>query len=1184
MMNKLRQLINPHAHSDNSLDGASTVSTILKYTKSLGATHATLTEHGNMNSAMELYTTAQKIGIKPILGIEAYMVNPFLDDYVACYKAAYAAGQLTLRSKNEDAVAREIERKALHDSYLHITIHFKDAWAYKYFCGLSKAMWGRAIKKFDEMKPMITLEELRGAAGHITIGSSCMRGPVQFFLMGTRNNVMKPNPQRAEQMYNILREIAGKDSFVVEVFPHAVTHDWQKSEFNYATKQITKPGFFKPNECTCDYPDGDRQKPLNQFVLNMSKKYGDPALISLDSHFAKPEHKVIQDAKLGNGTEQWKFYESYHIMSSEDAGAKLKASLGLSDLDIERMVDNSYQWASLFDNFKIPTSKDRWILHGDADAFYKRLKTTIDKYGRMNWDDKDMLARLKEELRVLAGNGKVNLLSYFATVEDIANFCRENDVLINVRGSAGGSLLLYLIGVSSVNPLKHDLSFERFLTEGRIKANTLPDADIDVSDQDKVIQYLREKYGEGVCRLSTDLNLRIKMAIKDAERAAFGHVRPATETLTKKLPVTPQGVDDSEFVFGYTDKTGVEHKGLIDLNPALKQYSEENPEVWNTISEMLGIQRNKSTHACGFVITGNPVTDYFPIIQVNDEWTTAFSPKSIENAGGVKYDILGLNTLRDIQNCLASIKSRLGQTINPWDLPHDEECFRQFALGHTETVFQFDTTVVRPYLIKIRPKTVDDLAAITALCRPGTLDAPSGDGRTLSQVYVDRAQGEPIEYVHPDLEPILRQTMGIQLYQEQTLRIYRDIGGFSYEEAESVRRGIGKKDEKVLLESTTRLKQTCLSKGWTEEQVDIMIEQIMASARYSFNKSHAVSYAYVAYACMYLKTNYKLDWWKATLTNADKKEIASKFWKYVKTFTVLPDINQSSHDYRIVDDKIITPLNILNQIGAKAYEQLTKHAPYKDLTEFVSLHLTKRTRGNLSAVNVGVARKLIAAGILDSMFPKDSLTVDKLALFEQIRSEVRKEKREPVPEEYQVISDLGQYLLRKQIVSIYSEDLREIILPMRGGNKVNFIGQDAHFWATQDRRVILDGIAIDKLKQICETEDYDRAKILLDRLIPDQMHINGYDGSYNFGAVGYVIDEKAFTYRNKTKQRTDLVLDINGFFTEELMWPAYGEDIAPIGFKGLPVLVQYRINDKGLQFKGVVPFITQENLSHYNVK
>ena len=596
------------------------------------------------------------------------------------------------------------------------------------------------------------------------------------------------------------------------------------------------------------------------------------------------------------------------------------------------------------------------------------------------------------------------------------------------------------------------------------------------------------------------------------------------------------------------------------------------------MSQALGIKHHSSTHACGIVLADKPIQEYCPTININGVRVTGFSPKSIEAAGLVKLDILGLNTLRDIQLCLESIKERTGKDINPWDLPYDKRCFDEFTAGHTETVFQFDTNTVRPYLMKIKPTSIDELGSITALCRPGTLDAPNGDGRTLAEVYVARKQGEQIEHIHPDMIPITGETMAVQLFQEQTLRIFRDIGGFSYEDAEAVRRGIGKKDEKILATASNRLREACLSRGWSDRQVSLIIDQIMASAKYSFNKSHSTSYAYVAYACMYLKVNYRLDWWKATLSNSSKDEVAAKFWKYVQDFTVLPDINQSTGNYAIVGDKIISPISILNGVGEKAYKQLVVNAPYRDLEHFVGLHLNKRTLSDRSAVTCGTAKKLIAGGVLDSLFDKPTYTIEeKLEIFEALKAKVKGEYPKPIAKEYGEfigITELGRYMVKKQLISIYSKDLRPLLLSSRGGLPV--LGADGSLKAYKmqtgkdkdDNDVflfILDGNQVeftrDKVTKVPLAEGEER----------------------HWGAVGYVIDEKPFPYHNKSKQATKLVIDVNGYFSEEILWPAQGESQALAGFKGLPCLVVYREYRNKLVIDRLQKLLKEEDLERYNM-
>lgn len=1130
-----KQLINPHAHSDGSLDGAASVMDIVEVNQKLGATHVTLTEHGNLNTAMDLYNACNKKfkgSVKPILGIELYLEPPFIDKLRQQY-APFFVG----KTKGEE----KLEKK-LRESYVHLTVHFKDSWAWSYFCRLTPAMEQRAVVKWGESKPICKIDELQGAAGHITICSSCMAGVVQRWLVPDRITG-KIYPEEAEKAYHMMRDIAGKDNFFVELFPHHITHNWKRAQKDKSGKIISS-GQFVPHECNKHIIDGDLQKFPNQFVWSLAKKNGDRCIISLDSHFAYPEQKVIQDAKLGNGQESWKFYNSYHVYSSSEAAEMMKQQMGVSNRDVEEWIDNSYQWASLFDDFKLTTSEDRWVIPSLPEDWKKQTRDRIDRYGRMNWNDPVMVSRLQKELKLFANNGKINLMPYFFTVEDVARFCRENGILMNVRGSAGGVLLLYLFNVCAFNPLLHDLSLDRFLTYGRIDSNTLPDVDMDVSDKDKVIKYLEDTYQDGFCKISTDMMLKLKSSIKDAERYVKGSVSLETEKLCKKLPMSPQGGHEYEFVFGSTDQDGNHTPGVIDYDKDLQEWTKKNSGTWKIVEQMLGIQRQKSVHACGCVIADEPIQNYCPIIFIKGNKATGFNPKSVEDIGLIKFDFLGVNTLKDIELCVESVKTRLGKDIDPWVLPHDENVMKMFHNGDTATVFQFDSQTVVPYLKKIKPKDIEELAQVTALCRPGTLDALDEDGkRTLAEVYVARRQGEPVKYVHPDMEAIIGDTMGIALFQEQTLKIFKILAEYSDEKTEVARRGIGKKKKEVLESCMADLRNGCYKRGWTEKQVDLLIDQIMASARYSFNKSHSISYAYVAYACAWLRYHFPLDWWKAVLSNSDKDEIVTKWWPFVKDLVVEPNVNTPADSFIIDDGKLITPLSFLKGVGDKAFLQLIEEAPYKNIQDFCVKHFRKRSKEEpRSSVHSGVAHKLIVSGSLDVLFKKEkelegttNSLAKKLEFFEKQKAKVRnKKKPDPVDPLYTELGSTGLYLVKKKVLPTYSIDLRPLILINKGG----YPDKKHPVWVLGQNRVF-DGIAIRRLRELSEAG-------------------KGY--WINAMAVAYVVDESIISYQNNSKQATKMFVDINGEFFETILWPKFDDEtgMAPKGFKDKIVLLTYR--------------------------
>ncbi len=1125
--NKFKQLINPHSHTHYSLDGASTVEDIVIRNKELGATHVAATEHGNMNSSLELYEKAKKNGLKPICGIELYVQPPFMDELRPIVrKEVEAKGKHSDQSDLEEKI-----EKQLRNEYVHLTVHFKDEWAYNYFTRLTPKMEARALVKWGERKPIATVDEIAGAAGHITICSSCLIGMVNKFFLPRRGSGIS-TPHLAEKAYVLLREIAGKDSFFVEVFPHTVSHEWKKPVKDKETGKVT-PGSFVPNECTPFAPNGDLQKPSNEFIIGLANKYKDPIIVSLDSHFARPEQKIVQDARLGNGQENWKFYNSYHVCDSHEAFEVLKAQLNIDEKEFEKWIDNSYLFASQFDNFKLTTSKERWVLKPLPDDYQDRIIQLIEKFGRMNWDDNLMCERLRYEIDVLANNGKINLLSYFFTVEEIADFCKSNDILINVRGSAGGSLLLYLLGVSAVNPLKHNLSFERFLTLGRIKANTLPDVDMDVAEQGRIFEHLKEKYNDAFCRISTDSQLKLKSSIKDAERGVLGKVRPETEKLCVNLPKIPMGTTDYDFTFGYTDDHGVEQPGISESYVPLKRYIHENPEIWATVKEMLGIIRQKSQHACGVVIADKPVEEYIPVTQIGDAKVTGFSPKQLESAGLIKFDILGLNTLKDIQDALKLIKEQHGITIDPFKLPYSKEVFDAVGEGDTVTTFQFDTDTVRPYLRATGPKSIDDLAAITSLCRPGTLDAPSGEFNgqhemTLAEIYVARAQGRPIQYIHPDLEPIMRETLGVQLYQEQTLQIFRDIANYTYEQAEMVRRGIGKKDKVVLESCMGDLRNAALAKGWTDKQVDLLIAQIMASSNYSFNKSHAVSYAYVAYACMYLRLHYPIEWWTAILKNASKDDL-KYYWKYAVHWVKMPEINNSDENFYIRNENgknyIQAPITLLDGVGPAITNEISMKKPFTSFADFI-------TRVDRRIINKRVVLKFLFSGLLDELFPPEFTDMDKISSYVEHRREVDGNKADSITEELN-LNPLQKLLHKRSIFTVYKVDWTDTAVTFLEGNKLVKKFGSIYTYIDENRK------------------DLNGKPLLNATLLRSRLDTHN-DNEETFALVGYVAETEEITYNKKsfnpetkTQELTPntmikFLIEAGDLSFEAIKWPDWG--------------------------------------------
>ena len=940
-----------HSHTDQgSLDGGSTVEAKIIRADKLGRIADCVTDHGTMSALSPHWLAATKMAkggktskpIKSIHGIELYVIDDFRPPKV------YKNGKQEPR-------------------YNHLTVHFKDKQAYQYFCQLTPTMESRAVVKFGERKPLITKAEIAPISGHITIGSGCRRGMVQGYLLPSEDFDLNTRLKWAEKNYLWLREVAGPGNFFVEVFPHIIDHDWVGPKFK--GKAIEKAGHFKQilqkhhvcgphcasiehiaDECGHMTIPVDIQSDANRFVLAMAKKYSDPVIISEDSHVAGPEDKIVQDVRLGNGNEKWKFYNNYCMRDSDEWADNLKKQLDVPERDIEEWIDNSYKFVDLFSGYKMETSKDRILLptiemvYNESTNTKVKLYQLIDKHKRMLPRDHPQYQiykeRLEMEISVLADNGIADFLPYIFVIEDAAEFARANDILFNTRGSAGGSLIVYLLRISVTDPIKYKLPFERFITLGRILSGSLPDIDTDWQDKSLIIDYLLKKYGKSAALISTNMMLRVKLSVRDVERYKLGYVSDETNDMLRMIKPNA-ALSDKDWLYGYTNKTTGEFvQGFLEKDDPyakqLKKYA-ETKEWWPDVMKCLSITKTKGVHAGGVVITPNSVCDYMPLIVPKSDGilATAYTMKNVEAHGGVKYDFLGVKTLASLGISMRALRERKGINLEWGEFPHDPDVYTEVIhKGFLAGLFQISTPTMRPYTLRIRPKTVQDIANIQALVRPGTLEAPSPDPKdpptiTAAIYYVMCAQGiKKPYYIHADLEPILGETYGVLLNQEQALEIFRDIGGYSFEQAEGARRGIAKKDKDELLKHLNHLKPKCIERGWTEDQAQRLFDTIEASARYSFNKAHSASYGIVCYNGAYLKLKHPVYYWKGELTV--RMDDTDKLREYLKECSqyILPVSALKSHatEWLIEDidgkEMLRLPLAVLKSCGQKSMENL----------------------------------------------------------------------------------------------------------------------------------------------------------------------------------------------------------------------------------------------------------------------
>jgi DNA polymerase III alpha subunit len=692
--------------------------------------------------------------------------------------------------------------------------------------------------------------------------------------------------------------------------------------------------------------------PFFDLYVEEDNSFATGSIVVHNCHIATADEWSTQNIKMGRGADAWRFSVPYAMNETEYWADHLRLQLGdavITDRFIDEVVSNSYQFADIFDDYKFTTSKDKWILptteivfgntYGDK-TNKEILKKLIIEYGRLPSKSDPMfktyIDRLSYEVSVLSDNGQIDLLPYFFVLADLTKWAKENNRICQARGSAGGSLVAYLLGISVTDPIKWGLQFERFLTLGRILASNLPDIDADFCSKEIVLSRLKDKYKNKMAKVSVNSLMKIKSAIRDVERVERGEVSQSTEQMCRKMPDIPQGIDTENWLNGYEDKeTGAWVPGFIeeksDIAEVFREYIKQESKLWNEVLKCLGVIRQKGCHSCGVILADDDITKYTPITIIGDEMVTGFCPKGCEYKGLVKFDILGVKTLEACRISLVSILESTGEKIEWKEFEHDSEVY-EHIIGNKLMcgIFQIGTDTMRPFVYALNPKNTQELSNLIALVRPGTLDAPvkisEKETITAADFFVQCQQKKRNpKFIHPDLIPILEETHGINLFQEQTLRIFRDLGNMSYEQAEMARRAIGKKDKELLIQEIGKLKQALKEKEtWTDLQIEELSEVIIASSKYSFNKSHSAAYAVVAYNGMWLKYHYPIHFYRGLLSiNNDDHDEIKLIAREAGDIILPPDVQHShANEWIIEGNKLRAPLGLIKGVGAVSANDL----------------------------------------------------------------------------------------------------------------------------------------------------------------------------------------------------------------------------------------------------------------------
>ena len=873
-----------HVHTEYSLlDGAITLPKLINQAKEQGLKSLAITDHGNIFGAVKFFQLCKKAGIKPILGMEAYL-------------------------------AEDVNQKSVEKKYYHIILLVQNEIGYKNLCKLISFSY----KEGFYFKPRIDYRALEKHSEGLIVTSACLGGHIPQLLKNDQE-------EKALRQINWFLDRFGKDRFFFEVQPD----------------------------------EQDEQKVMNKKLFELSKKLEIDCVASTDCHYLSLDDHEAHEIMLAIGT--GKKFDDPTRFSFGDCRAFMRSQQDMLNIfkgheeavfntgKVADMCDFEFQTDKLFfPKFEIPKQKT------DAEHFQDLCLAGLDKLianNRINKDEKQKyLDRLNLEMNLII---KMGFVGYFLIVSDFIMWARANNIPVGPgRGSAAGALVAWCLEITNIDPLKYNLLFERFLNPERV---SMPDIDIDfcIQGREVVINHIKDKYGhDKVCQIITFGTMLAKGVIKDVARA-LGLPFEESNMITSLIP----------------DQLKITLKEAIEKEPRLQELIDKNQTVkhiFDVAFKLEGITRHASKHAAGIVITPESTDSMLPIfIPPKDTAVVAqYAMTELESIGFLKIDLLGLKNLTLVKKAIELIKKEQGVDIDIDHIPLDDaKAFELIQAGKTSGVFQLESEGLKEVLRKLKPDKFEDIIAVNALYRPG----PLGSG--MVDDYILRRHGkQKIEYLFDELIPILEETYGVIVYQEQVMKIASTIAGYSLGESDILRRAMGKKKVDVMAEQKKLFIQRAQERNFNSKKAEELFDLMAYFAGYGFNKSHSAAYALIAYQTAYLKANYPAEFLASLIsleaTHADKMAFYLKEAKDMNIEILAPDINSSHVDFSILDGKILFGLQGIKNIGTTALkniiEEREKKGAFKDL-----LNLCERI--DLRTSNKRVLENLICAGALDSL-------------------------------------------------------------------------------------------------------------------------------------------------------------------------------------------------------------------------
>ncbi|MDD5158577.1 MAG: DNA polymerase III subunit alpha [Sulfuricurvum sp.] len=923
-----------HLHTEYSLlDGANKISALAARVKELGMTSVAMSDHGNMFGAIDFYQQMRGAGLKPIIGMEAYIHN------------------------GEDLGDKTIKQR------FHVCLFAKNEAGYKNLMYLSSQAYINGFYYFPRINKQLLRENCEG----IICTSACLQGEVNWHLNTNSERNVKNGALGYDEAKRIAleyKEIFG-DDFYMEIMRHGIADQLFIDEQVIRISQETNIKLIATNDTHYTYA-GDAQYHEAFMCIGMNKLYDDPK---------RMRHSVHE----------------FYIKSPEQM-ARLFADIPEALYNTQEIVDKCQLELKLGNptppNFKFTTEyalEEGLTIEEDSEYFIHRCRIGLDiRLEHVPAErHQEYRERLEFEMQVI---NQMKFPGYMLIVWDFVREAKRMGIAVGPgRGSAAGSLVAYSLEITDIDPMKYDLLFERFLNPERV---SMPDIDMDFMQarRGEIIDYVVRKYGrEQVAQIITFGSLLAKGVIRDVARVLEMPLSQA-DMMAKLIP------DELGITLNGKTKGGEFKPGAFQKEPKISELIDSDPQiarVWEFSKKLEGLKRNAGMHAAGVVISNEPLWKKTPIYKPSGEETfvTQYSLNYLEDIDLIKFDFLGLKTLDVIDNAIKLIKKRYDVEVN-WHTidENDPKVYEVIQSGDTIGMFQIESSGMQDLNKRLKPSVFEDLIAVLALYRPGPMESGMLDD------FIERKHGrQAITYVFAALEPILKPTYGVIVYQEQVMQIVQTIGGMSLGGADIVRRAMGKKKLEEMQKYNREFSEGAQQQGLDYQKASELFDLIEKFAGYGFNKSHSAAYAMVTFQTAWLKTYYPQEFMAALLTS--EKDNTDKVVKYIdeakrmKIFLGAPDINHSQLEFSAItkdgQDQILFGLGAIKGVGEAAVESILEaraEGEFKDIQDFTN-------RIEPQKVNKRVIECIIKAGGLDHF------GYSRRALLEQVETLVETAKK-----------------------------------------------------------------------------------------------------------------------------------------------------------------------------------------------